>query len=89
MANGHSSMVSSGRLLCYSSVCFYACQVCMANGYSSMVFDERVFVSFNPCAPTPLPLHPCIRAAKLRALVHCRCKHGLLTFYYVARSFGM
>jgi hypothetical protein len=26
-------------------------EVCMANGYSSMVFDERVFVSFNPCAP--------------------------------------
>ena len=24
-------------------------EVCMANGYSSMVFDERVFVSFNPC----------------------------------------
>ena len=23
-------------------------EVCMANGYSSMVFDERVFVSFNP-----------------------------------------
>ena len=29
-------------------------EVCMANGYSSMVFDERVFVSFNPCAL----LHP-------------------------------
>lgn len=26
-------------------------EVCMANGYSSMVFDERVFVSFNPCVP--------------------------------------
>jgi hypothetical protein len=23
-------------------------EVCMANGYSSMVFDERIFVSFNP-----------------------------------------
>lgn len=23
-------------------------EVCMANGYSSMVFDQRVFVSFNP-----------------------------------------
>lgn len=23
-------------------------QVCMANGYSSMVFDQRIFVSFNP-----------------------------------------
>ena len=23
-------------------------EVCMANDYSSMVFDERVFVSFNP-----------------------------------------
>lgn len=22
--------------------------VCMANGYSSMVFDQRIFVSFNP-----------------------------------------
>lgn len=25
-------------------------EVCMANGYSSMVFDQRIFVSFNPCA---------------------------------------
>ena len=24
-------------------------EVCMANGYSSMVFDQRIFVSFNPC----------------------------------------
>ena len=23
-------------------------EVCMANGYSSMVFDQRLFVSFNP-----------------------------------------
>jgi len=23
-------------------------EVCMANGYSSMVFDQRIFVSFNP-----------------------------------------
>lgn len=29
-------------------------EVCMANGYSSMVFDQRIFVSFNPCAPAPL-----------------------------------
>ena len=28
-------------------------EVCMANGYSSMVFDQRIFVSFNPCAPWP------------------------------------
>jgi len=28
-------------------------EVCMANGYSSMVFDQRIFVSFNPCAPGP------------------------------------
>ena len=28
-------------------------EVCMANGYSSMVFDQRIFVSFNPCAPEP------------------------------------
>jgi hypothetical protein len=27
-------------------------ELCMANGYSSMVFDQRIFVSFNPCAPT-------------------------------------
>jgi hypothetical protein len=25
-------------------------EVCMANGYSAMVFDQRIFVSFNPCA---------------------------------------
>lgn len=30
-------------------------EVCMANGYSSMVFDQRIFVSFNPCAPDPSP----------------------------------
>ena len=29
-------------------------EVCMANGYSSMVFDQRIFVSFNPCAPVPV-----------------------------------
>ena len=23
-------------------------EICMANGYSSMVFDQRLFVSFNP-----------------------------------------
>ena len=23
-------------------------ELCMANGYSSMVFDQRIFVSFNP-----------------------------------------
>ena len=28
-------------------------ELCMANGYSSMVFDQRIFVSFNPCAPRP------------------------------------
>ena len=32
-------------------------EVCMANGYSSMVFDERVFVSFNPCAAHPDSRH--------------------------------
>ena len=32
-------------------------EVCMANGYSSMVFDQRIFVSFNPCA-----LEPSLRA---------------------------
>jgi Protein of unknown function (DUF3172) len=26
-------------------------EVCMANGYSAMVFDQRIFVSFNPCVP--------------------------------------
>ena len=25
-------------------------EVCMSNGYSAMVFDQRIFVSFNPCA---------------------------------------
>lgn len=28
-------------------------ELCMANGYSAMVFDERVFVSFNPYALLP------------------------------------
>jgi hypothetical protein len=28
-------------------------EICMANGYSSMVFDQRLFVSFNPYV-TPL-----------------------------------
>ena len=23
-------------------------EICMASGYSSMVFDQRIFVSFNP-----------------------------------------
>ncbi len=33
-------------------------ELCMANGYSSMVFDQRIFVSFNPCVPASLaPLH--------------------------------
>ena len=27
-------------------------EVCMANGYSAMVFDQRLFVSFNPYVPT-------------------------------------
>ena len=41
-------------------------EVCMANGYSSMVFDQRIFVSFNPCAlrlvPAPCDLlHTCFR----------------------------
>jgi hypothetical protein len=26
-------------------------EVCMSNGYSAMVFDQRIFVSFNPCVP--------------------------------------
>ena len=35
-------------------------EVCMANGYSSMVFDERVFVSFNPYVPKTLSMtSPC------------------------------
>jgi hypothetical protein len=25
-------------------------EICMSNGYSAMVFDQRIFVSFNPCA---------------------------------------
>jgi Protein of unknown function (DUF3172) len=29
-------------------------EVCMANGYSAMVFDQRIFVSFNPCASSPV-----------------------------------
>ena len=33
-------------------------EVCMANGYSSMVFDQRIFVSFNPCALRLVPA-PC------------------------------
>lgn len=26
-------------------------EVCMTNGYSAMVFDQRIFVSFNPYDP--------------------------------------
>lgn len=26
-------------------------EVCMSNGYSAMVFDQRIFVSFNPYVP--------------------------------------
>lgn len=26
-------------------------EICISSGYSSMVFDQRIFVSFNPCAP--------------------------------------
>lgn len=29
-------------------------ELCMANGYSSMVFDQRIFVSFNPCVSSLL-----------------------------------
>lgn len=34
-------------------------EVCMSNGYSAMVFDQRLFVSFNPCVTSPpsTPLH--------------------------------
>jgi hypothetical protein len=38
-------------------------EVCMANGYSSMVFDERVFVSFNPCAAPSPAAPPCFPMA--------------------------
>lgn len=31
-------------------------EVCMTNGYSAMVFDQRIFVSFNPCASAFLEL---------------------------------
>lgn len=33
-------------------------EVCMANGFSSMVFDQRLFVSFNPYAPVVI-FQPC------------------------------
>lgn len=26
-------------------------ELCMSNGYSSMVFDQRLFVTFNPYVP--------------------------------------
>ena len=34
-------------------------EVCMANGYSSMVFDQRLFVSFNPYA-LPFSRRACV-----------------------------
>ena len=38
-------------------------EVCMANGFSSMVFDQRLFVSFNPCAPLPTAVHACLKGS--------------------------
>ena len=38
-------------------------ELCMANGFSSMVFDQRIFVSFNPYALAELPQTPAVLAA--------------------------
>jgi hypothetical protein len=32
-------------------------EVCMSNGYSAMVFDQRLFVSFNPCVTSSPTTH--------------------------------
>lgn len=29
-------------------------ELCMSSGYSSMVFDQRLFVTFNPCVTSIL-----------------------------------
>ena len=39
-------------------------EVCMTNGYSAMVFDQRIFVSFNPCASS----------SACRATSACSCR---------------
>ena len=44
-ASFHPSNVASTELIDRQTP---SSEVCMANGYSSMVFDQRIFVSFNP-----------------------------------------
>ena len=45
-------------------------EVCISNGYSAMVFDQRLFVSFNPCVPLILALPP---QAWMPGLACCMC----------------
>ena len=70
--------------------------VCMANGYSSMVFDQRVFVSFNPFnvyVTSPEVKPGCVlRQANVQELEKRKlvsrseadvCRKGMNTFAYV------
>lgn len=71
-------------------------QVCMANGYSSMVFDQRIFVSFNPfnvyvtqpeVKPGCILRRSNVNVLEKRGLVKDKevdlCKRGMNTFAYV------
>lgn len=70
--------------------------VCMANGYSSMVFDQRIFVSFNPFnvyVTSPEVKPGCVlRQANVQELEKRKlvtrseadvCRKGMNTFAYV------
>lgn len=70
--------------------------VCMANGYSSMVFDQRVFVSFNPFnvyVTSPEVKPGCVlRSSNVQELEKRKlvtrqeadnCRRGMNTFAYV------
>lgn len=71
-------------------------QVCMANGYSSMVFDQRIFVSFNPfnvyvaqpeVKPGCVLRRSNVRELESRGLVDSAavtaCKRNMNTFAFV------
>jgi len=71
-------------------------EVCMANGYSSMVFDQRIFVSFNPfnvyvaqpeVKPGCVLRRSNVRELESRGLVDSSqvsaCKRNMNTFAFV------
>jgi hypothetical protein len=71
-------------------------ELCMANGYSSMVFDQRIFVSFNPfnvyvaqpeVKPGCVLRRSNVRELESRNLVDSKevdaCKRNMNTFAFV------